>query len=59
MFRLEWSSLFDTEKLLGKQVTMAMIVLDDKGVDEEIECDQGVLGSFERGTGGAGEAKHC
>ena len=27
MFRLEWASLFDTEKLLGKQVMMVMVVV--------------------------------
>ena len=27
MLRLEWASLFDTEKLLGKQVMMVMVVV--------------------------------
>ena len=27
VFRLEWASLFDTEKLLGKQVVIVMIMV--------------------------------
>ena len=27
VFRLEWASLFDTEKLLGKQVMMVVVVV--------------------------------
>ena len=27
MFRLEWASLFDTEKLLGKQVMVLMVMV--------------------------------
>ena len=30
MFRLEWASLFDTEKLLGKQVMVLVLVLMGK-----------------------------
>ena len=32
---------------------------DDCGCADGEEHEQGVLGSFEGGSGGAGEAKHC